>query len=612
MTQIGIEELHRALGGKITRGTNGMQVLCAGPGHSDNDRSLAVSPAANGDGFIVFSHADDDVNACKDHVRKKLGLPPFQPGNGGDHAAQSQRKIAKTYDYTDEGGNLLFQVCRFDPKDFRQRRPDGKGGWIWNLEGVRRVPYRLPEILEAIGSERPVFVVEGEKDADALWRLGVPTTCNPQGAGKWRDEYSSHLKGATVHVVADNDPPGRAHAQQVAQSLTQASAEVRVIDLPGVPVAGGASDWIKAGGSAEQLYALADRVPIWSVDHPRENVPPVEKTISLTFFNDLAQPTPKPWLIKNVIARGETSSWIAPPGKGKSALLTNISVHLAGGADWRGHRTKDRAGVVYFALERADLVKRRLIAHKLRDDLPVLPIAVAGQVIDLMSKSCVDIIVAAIDRAEQHFGCDVGLGIFDTYSKAIAAGGGDESSAKDQNIALANVRRILDRKVNIHIAGIGHTGKDESRGERGSNARLADVDLLTQITGEAVKSAIVTKANDQPDGSLTSFRLEAFDFGPDADGDPFRTYILAREIFTSVTSDRPITDQQRLAIEALIEVTLSHGMDLPAVDGLPMGLKSVTADQWKAELLRRNVIDKDARNPRARSMNCEHGWPPRS
>jgi hypothetical protein len=200
--------------------------------------------------------------------------------------------------------------------------------------------------------------------------------------------------------------------------------------------------------------------------------------IILTFFNDLVRPTPKPWLIKNVIARGETSSWIAQPGKGKSSLLTDISVHLASGTDWRGYRTKDRAGVIYFALERADLVKRRLIAHKLRDDLPGLPIAVASQVIDLMNKNCVDLIVAAIDRAEQQFGCGVGLAIFDTNSKAIAAGGGDESSAKDQNIALANVRRILDRKVDIHIAGIGHTGKDEGRGERGSNARLADVDLV--------------------------------------------------------------------------------------------------------------------------------------
>jgi RecA-family ATPase len=240
---------------------------------------------------------------------------------------------------------------------------------------------------------------------------------------------------------------------------------------------------------------------------------PPPEPIALTFFNELAQPTPKPWLIKNVIARGETSSWIAPPGKGKSALLTDIGVHLASGTDWRGYRTKDRAGVIYFALERADLVKRRLIAHKLRDDLPVLPIAVAGQVIDLMNKCCVDIIVDAIDHAEQHFGCGADLAIFDTNSKAIAAGGGDESTARDQNIALANVRRILDKKAAVHIAGIGHTGKDETRGERGSNARLADVDLMVQIQGEAAKSAIVKKANDQPEGPLTTFRLDPFEFG---------------------------------------------------------------------------------------------------
>jgi hypothetical protein len=360
--QFGVEELHRKLGGKITRGTNGMQVLCAGPGHSDNDRSLAVSPAANGDGFIVFSHAGDDVNACKDHVRRKLGLPPFEPGNGKDQAAQSQRKVAKTYDYTDEAKQLLFQVARFEPKGFAQRRPDGNSGWKWNLDGVQRVLYRLPELLEALGNDNPVFVCEGEKDVDALRRLGIPATCNPQGAGKWRDDYSKHFRGATVYVLPDNDAPGLAHAQQVAQSLTQVGAAVRVIDLPGVPAAGDVSDWIKAGGSAEQLYVLAEKASIWSASEPKTGDP--DGTISLTFFNDLTQPIPKPWLIKNVIARGETSSWIAPPGKGKSALLTDIGVHLASGTDWRGYRTKDRAGVIYFALERADLVKRRLIAHK--------------------------------------------------------------------------------------------------------------------------------------------------------------------------------------------------------------------------------------------------------
>ncbi len=283
----------------------------------------------------------------------------------------------------------------------------------------------------------------------------------------------------------------------------------------------------------------------------------------------------------------------------KSALLTDIAIHVATGKDWRGFRTKGRSGVVIFALERADLLRRRLIAHRRRDHLPALPIAVVGQVIDLMNKSCVDFILSAIQQAEQHFGCEVGLVIIDTYPKGIAAGGGDESLAKDQNIVLANLRRVLDQ-VHIHIAGIGHTGKDESKGERGSNARLADVDLLVHVSGDAIKTAIVKKANDQPEDVLTSFRLEPFDFGLDEDGDPFRTFILSDEIIADVAAERALSDRQRLALDALTETVLSCGRDAPPDYQLPHGIKVVPADKWKAELFRRKVLDQDAKNPRAR------------
>ena len=111
----------------------------------------------------------------------------------------------------------------------------------------------------------------------------------------------------------------------------------------------------------------------------------------------------------------------------------------------------------------------------------------------------------------------------------IAASRWGLNKAKDQNIVQANLRRLFDRGCHVHIAGIGHTGKDESRGERGSNARLADVDLQVQITGDSVKTATVTKANDQPEGVLTGFKLEPFEFGRDEDGDPIRTFILSSD-----------------------------------------------------------------------------------
>ena len=125
----------------------------------------------------------------------------------------SSPELVATYDYTDESGNLLYQTCRYQPKDFRQRRPDGKGGWINNLQGVRRVLYRLPEVLKA----QTVCVAEGEKDCDNLAKFGFVATTNPLGAGKWRDEYSETLRGKDVVVfgdVGDEDGKGEKHTQQ--------------------------------------------------------------------------------------------------------------------------------------------------------------------------------------------------------------------------------------------------------------------------------------------------------------------------------------------------------------------------------------------------------------
>src|SRR5262245_38864986 len=106
--------------------------------------------------------------------------------------------------------------------------------------------------------------------------------------------------------------------------------------------------------------------------------------IRLTFFEDITTDSAvKPWLIKNVMAKGETSTWIAPPGAGKSGLLTSAAVAVARETDWFGFKTKERCAVAYFAFERAALVKRRLLAHRMRDGLKDLPIAVGDQIVDL-------------------------------------------------------------------------------------------------------------------------------------------------------------------------------------------------------------------------------------
>ena len=124
------------------------------------------------------------------------------------------RKIVATYDYVDEQGVLLFQSVRYVPKDFSQRRPDGSGGWLWNLDGVRRVLYGLPELLGA-DPEQPVFIPEGEKDRNRLVFLGLVATCNPMGAKKWSPEYNGPLADRHVVILPDKDKDGEQHGVMV-------------------------------------------------------------------------------------------------------------------------------------------------------------------------------------------------------------------------------------------------------------------------------------------------------------------------------------------------------------------------------------------------------------
>lgn len=199
----------------------------------------------------------------------RLGLPAeeiiaLKPGH------QSKKKIEATYDYLDESSVLLYQAIRYKPKAFSQRRPDGKGGWIWNLKDTRRVLYRLTEVQDAVKRGETIFLPEGEKDVENLWKHGFAATCNPQGAGKWRSEYSESLIGATVVILADNDDIGRDHAQQVARSLTGKAKSIKVVELPNLPPKGDVSDWLATGGTADALKLIVEQAPEWQ---PSANAP---------------------------------------------------------------------------------------------------------------------------------------------------------------------------------------------------------------------------------------------------------------------------------------------------------------------------------------------------
>lgn len=176
-------------------------------------------------------------------------------------------RIVATYDYRDENCELLFQVVRKEPKAFSQRKPKEGGAWEYKLGDVRRVLYRLPELLAADPQET-VFICEGEKDCDNLARLGLVATTNAGGAGKWQPEFTETLRGRHIVILPDNDQPGEAHAELVAGQLKGLAASVKVVRLPELPEKGDVSDWLAAGGDAAQLAELVSAAAEWAPADP--------------------------------------------------------------------------------------------------------------------------------------------------------------------------------------------------------------------------------------------------------------------------------------------------------------------------------------------------------
>jgi len=221
------------------------QALC--PFHPDRNPSLSV----NFEKGVYYCQGCQSSGPVT-RLAQRLGVNCAISANPN----KEDRLIVATYDYSDAEGKLVHQTVRYLPKDFSQRRPDGKGGWIWNLKGITPVLYHLPEVLEAVKKGETVHVCEGEKDAENLRKLGLVATTNPMGAGKWRPEYGDVLSGASVVILPDNDEAGRKHADQVARSLTDKVTSVRLVKLPGLTDKGDVSDWLRAGGTREELERL--------------------------------------------------------------------------------------------------------------------------------------------------------------------------------------------------------------------------------------------------------------------------------------------------------------------------------------------------------------------
>ena len=295
-------------------------------------------------------------------------------GEGGKvHVAlpkPKSRRLVATYDYASADGELLFQVCRYEPKDFRQRRQNADGIWTWSVRGIELVPYRLPEMLAAT----EVVVVEGEKDADALAALGIVATCKPMGSGRWPAALSQYFQDKHVLVLSDNDEAGIGLADSTGRGLLGHAASVRVAypftDLgPKADV----SDYLLRGGDVHQLLDQVRKMPEVSDEGGSDRIEP--RSFDPALLKDLPR---RRWIYGTHYSRGYVSALVASGGVGKTTLGLIELISIALGRDLLGVRVWERCNCWHFNLEDSvEELHRRVWA--ICDTFEIDPAELAGK-----------------------------------------------------------------------------------------------------------------------------------------------------------------------------------------------------------------------------------------
>lgn len=472
---------------------------------------------------------------------------------GGAPEPSAERVVA-VYRYEDWAGELVHEVVRLEPKSFRQRRPDGKGGHLWNMKGVRPTLYNMPRVHEAAMRGELVIVVEGEKDADRLNALGLVATCNAGGAGKWKPEHSGQLSGARVAIIPDNDDAGRDHAEQVAAAMKDRAPELKIVPLDLAERKADVSTWLDGGGTLDQLRATIEAAPAWR--------PCFKPRFPIVWFGQEDIGAPLRWLVAGLLVEGGLSVWYGPPKSTKTFAALDLALHIAHDRQWFGLRVH-QAGVAYICGEGVAGVRQRMKAwRKERDGDVSAPFALIPQSINLFDDPDeVDRLIADLQGMAMPMGVPVGLVVIDTLSRMI--GGGDEDRARDVNVVVRTAERIQ-RLTGAHVLIVHHSGKDRDRGMRGSNALLGAVDAAIEVTKDAdsgLCEAKVTAIKDGGEVGPFAYTLSQTAVGEDEDGDPILSCVIdpagARQ-----GSKRPkLTDPERRAL-AMLRTMVGDGGDM--------------------------------------------------
>jgi len=524
-----------------------------------------------------FCHESETGGGCVDLIRRDnplanindvlegLGIPVDRPANGQANGHDTVKaSLVATYSYTNEDGEVTYEVLRFEPKTFRQRRIEN-GKAVWGLGDTQPLPYRLPDIIN--NPDKPILVVEGEKDADALANLGFVATCNSGGAGKWSGVLNKYFQGRDVIILPDNDQAGEKHTKTVLANLQGIAKRLKVVNLP-VQDKGDISDWLNQGNDAQALRHL-----IKASGETTDKVTP----LPVLTLGDIAQLPPVEWLVEGLIPEKSLAMMYGEPGCGKTFIALDMALSVAHKAMWQG-QTVTGGQVVYVAGEGVGGLKKRIAAWHIHKQLDqAAPFVVVPSAVDLMDETNTEELHLTIQAVADG---PVALVIFDTLARSMS---GDENSSQDIGRAIKAMDGVREA-FNCCVMAIHHSGKDNSRGARGSSAILGAVDASMKIerVGETV-SLVVEKQKDAEMMDPIWMNTVSVEVTTDQ---------LGLDIETSLVLDR--TDQgptgggtkglrpaQKAVLDALTEALVRHGQSSPGGENYPSGVTVVQESAWR-------------------------------
>lgn len=566
-----------------------------------------------------------------EHPRQEK-VPP-QPS-----AAREKRVMVEAYPYTDNDGGLIYEVCRFQIrlpdgswaktkdgkgtwKTFLQRRPSGlpDGSNIWGLregeyirpgpgkdwspydqrkadewpdhevrwfDGVEHTIFRHPQVEIAIAEGRPIIITEGEKDAkNTEEKLGFTATTNSSGSKHWNDGHAANFKDADVIIALDNDEAGQ-RADNLAKSMKGIARRIRVLDfaehVPNFPAKHDITDWIDAGGTADELQRIIDSLPDWK---PK---PPKSRLGAVTLSNVGKEAKKHQWLVQDMIELGGSAAFAGFSQSGKSFLMIELAFCVAAGRKFWG-RDVMQGLVVYQTGEGDRGFMKRVQGYMLDrgiEDPASVPMLILPKKINLfVDDQDTDTLIAEAKEWAEHYEQPLRMIVIDTFNKATR--GANEISGLDMGKVIDRIERIAE-ECQCTVMVVDHlSAQGRFRGHGSKTGDLTNVIMVesgdkTDRNGRKIRRMRLDKNKDGENGSSIPFVLRQVVVGFDDLNRPITTCVVDQPDGDDdeQTKTGRLSLNQALVLQTLRDVIAREGESAPVgVTGCPKGRHVVS---WKA------------------------------